>query len=127
MSDVPLGAMLSGGLDSSLVVALMAEELGTPVETFSVGFREDAGSELADARKVATLFGTAHHELELSFLDDTAGLEELVWHLDEPVADLSALGLLASPSSRDAMSQSRCPGRAPMSCSRGTSATATPI
>ena len=95
MSDVPLGAMLSGGLDSSLVVALMAEELDEPVKTFSVGFREDAGSELEDARTIARLFGTDHHELELSFLDDTVDLTELVWHLDEPVADLSALGLLA--------------------------------
>jgi asparagine synthase (glutamine-hydrolysing) len=95
MSDVPLGAMLSGGLDSSLVVALMAEELTEPVKTFSVGFREDAGSELHDARTIASLFGTDHHELELSFLDDTVDLPELVWHLDEPVADLSALGLLA--------------------------------
>ena len=95
MSDVPLGAMLSGGLDSSLVVALMAEALGEPVKTFSVGFREDAGNELGDARTVASLFGTDHHELELSVLEDTVDLSRLVWHLDEPVADLSALGFLA--------------------------------
>jgi asparagine synthase (glutamine-hydrolysing) len=92
MSDVPLGAMLSGGLDSSLVVALMAKESDRPVETFSVGFREDARSELADARRVAELFGCEHHELELSVTADTLSLDELVWHLDEPVADLSTLG-----------------------------------
>ena len=96
MSDVPLGAMLSGGLDSSLVVALMAEEMSEPVKTFSVGFREDEKSnELADARYVASLFGTDHHELELSFVDDTTDLPDLVRQLDEPLADLSALGFLA--------------------------------
>jgi asparagine synthase (glutamine-hydrolysing) len=96
MSDVPLGAMLSGGLDSSLVVALMARHTTGPVQTFSVGFRE-AGpeNELADARDVASQFGAEHHELELSFGDGTVDLEELVWHLDEPLADLSALGFLA--------------------------------
>ena len=96
MSDVPLGAMLSGGLDSSLIVALMARNMSEPVKTFSVGFAE-AGSEneLADARRIAEYFGTDHHELELSFADDTVDLEELVWHLDEPLADLSSLGFLA--------------------------------
>ena len=92
MSDVPLGAMLSGGLDSSLVVALMARNMSEPVKTFSVGFREDAANELADARLVAETFGTDHTELELSFSDDAVSLEDLVWHLDEPLADLSALG-----------------------------------
>jgi asparagine synthase (glutamine-hydrolysing) len=96
MSDVPLGAMLSGGLDSSLIVALMARNMTEPVKTFSVGFREDGqGSELADARFIADYFGTDHHELELSFERDTVDLTNLVWHLDEPVADLSSLGLLA--------------------------------
>jgi asparagine synthase (glutamine-hydrolysing) len=96
MSDVPLGAMLSGGLDSSLVVALMARHMRDPVKTFSVGFAEaGAQNELDDARLVAKLFGTEHHELELSYADDTVDLEELVWHLDEPLADLSALGFLA--------------------------------
>src|SRR4029079_12031756 len=96
MSDVPLGAMLSGGLDSSLVVALMARHMSEPVKTFSVGFAE-AGqeNELEDARRVAELFGTDHHELELSFAKDTVELDELVWHMDEPLADLSALGFLA--------------------------------
>jgi asparagine synthase (glutamine-hydrolysing) len=95
MSDVPLGAMLSGGLDSSLIVALMARNMGEPVKTFSVGFTDDSFSELADARYVASVFGTDHHELELSFLDDSVDLTDLVWCLDEPLADLSALGFEA--------------------------------
>jgi asparagine synthase (glutamine-hydrolysing) len=96
MSDVPLGAMLSGGLDSSLIVALMARHMQEPVKTFSVGFVEDgAGNELADAREVSRVFGTDHHELELSFSEQTVDLEDLVWYLDEPLADLSSLGFLA--------------------------------
>jgi asparagine synthase (glutamine-hydrolysing) len=96
MSDVPLGAMLSGGLDSSLLVALMARNMKDPVKTFSVGFREDADTnELADAREVAQLFGAEHHELEIPAADRDLDLAELVWYLDEPVADLSALGFLA--------------------------------
>jgi asparagine synthase (glutamine-hydrolysing) len=96
MSDVPLGAMLSGGLDSSLIVALMARNMRDPVKTFSVGFVEDGnGNELADARLVARTFGCEHHELELSVADSTIDLAELSWYADEPLADLSALGLLA--------------------------------
>jgi asparagine synthase (glutamine-hydrolysing) len=96
MSDVPLGAMLSGGLDSSLIVALMARNMGEPVKTFSVGFVEDGDiNELADARFVAKHFGTDHHELELSIFDADVSIEDLVWYVDEPLADLSALGLLA--------------------------------
>ena len=95
MSDVPLGAMLSGGLDSSLVVGLMARNMTEPVKTFSVGFSEDKEfNELADARYVANHFGADHHELELSLAGEAVDLAELVWHLDEPLADLSALGFL---------------------------------
>lgn len=92
MGDVPVGAMLSGGLDSSLAVALMAEASDRAVPTFSVGFREDARSELDDARLVAQAFGCDHHELSLSLEDDAVDLDELLWNMDEPVADLSALG-----------------------------------
>jgi asparagine synthase (glutamine-hydrolysing) len=92
MSDVPLGAMLSGGLDSSLIVALMAEASSRPVVTFSVGFREDHANELADARRVAETLGCEHHELELSVTENPIQMDELAWHLDEPVADVSALG-----------------------------------
>jgi asparagine synthase (glutamine-hydrolysing) len=96
MADVPLGAMLSGGIDSSLIVAMMARHMSEPVKTFSIGFAE-AGStnELADARLVSQAFGTDHHELELSFHDRTVDLADLAWSLDEPVADLSALGFTA--------------------------------
>ena len=95
MSDVPLGAMLSGGLDSSLIVALMSEMVSEPVKTFSVGFAGTGSyNELADARAVAAQFGTDHHELELPS-DADVDLPELVWHLDEPLADLSAVGFIA--------------------------------
>jgi asparagine synthase (glutamine-hydrolysing) len=96
MSDVPLGAMLSGGIDSSLIVALMNRHMSEPVKTFSVGFAE-AGpqNELSDARHISDFLGTDHHELELSFAEDTVDLAELVWHLDEPLADLSSLGFIA--------------------------------
>jgi asparagine synthase (glutamine-hydrolysing) len=70
----------------------MAESASNPVVTFSVGFREDESNELADARRVAEIFGCEHHELELSAAEDGLDLDELVWNLDEPVADLSALG-----------------------------------
>ncbi len=94
MSDVPLGAMLSGGLDSSLLVALMARHGAAPVKTFAIGFAEaGADNELGAARRVAQHFGTEHHELELSFRD-VPDLETLVWQLDEPVAELSTLGFL---------------------------------
>ena len=92
MSDVPLGAMLSGGLDSSLIVALMARNMTEPVKTFSVGFEEDEEHELADARFVADHFCTDHHELTLSMIESGVSLETLVWHLDEPLCDISSLG-----------------------------------
>ena len=96
MSDVPLGAMLSGGLDSSLIVALMARHMTEPVKTFSVGFT-GAGrvNELDDARLVASTLGADHHELELSLADQEVDLADLTWFMDEPVADLSSLGFLA--------------------------------
>ena len=93
MSDVPLGAMLSGGLDSSLIVALMAEQLSEPVKTFAVGFAGSPASELADARAVAEIFGADHHELEID--ERVSAIDDLVWHMDEPLADLSAVGFLA--------------------------------
>jgi asparagine synthase (glutamine-hydrolysing) len=96
MSDVPLGAMLSGGIDSSVIVGLMAAQMTEPVKTFAIGFAEAGrGNELADARLVAEHFGTDHHELELSFAEQSVDLAELVWHMDEPLADLSSLGFLA--------------------------------
>jgi asparagine synthase (glutamine-hydrolysing) len=95
VSDVPLGVMLSGGLDSSLVTALMAEQSSEPVKTFSVGFREDEkANELADARRVARRLGTDHHELLTSALDHPGLLDEALWHLEEPIVDLSFVGFL---------------------------------
>jgi asparagine synthase (glutamine-hydrolysing) len=95
VSDVPLGVMLSGGLDSSLLTALMAETADRPVQTFSVGFVEDAAAnELAEARQVANRLGTDHHELETSALDHPDLLDDALRHLEEPIADLSCVGLL---------------------------------
>lgn len=90
VADVPFGAFLSGGLDSSTVVALMAQQLAQPVKTFTIGFKEAAYSELNDARRVASHLGTEHHELVVE-PDAVALLQQLVWHFDEPFADSSAV------------------------------------
>ena len=90
LSDVPLGAFLSGGIDSSLVVGLMSEVSGARVKTFSIGFDEPAFDELEHARTVARHFGTDHHEFVVK--PDAIGiLDRLVWHFDEPFADSSAI------------------------------------
>jgi asparagine synthase (glutamine-hydrolysing) len=95
VSDVPLGSMLSGGLDSSLITALMAEHSPRPVKTFSIGFVEDAdANELGDARKVAQRLGTDHHELLTSATEHPELLDDALWHLEEPIADVSCLGFL---------------------------------
>jgi asparagine synthase (glutamine-hydrolysing) len=95
ISDVPLGVMLSGGLDSSLLTALMAEASDRPVQTFSIGFEEDAdANELGDAQRVATRLGTDHHALLTSASDHPELLDEGMWYLEEPIADLSFLGFL---------------------------------
>jgi asparagine synthase (glutamine-hydrolysing) len=89
-SDVPLGAFLSGGLDSSTVVAAMAEVSEAPVETFSVGFDEEPFDELHFAETVAKRFGTNHHVLHCS-PNILEILPKLVHHYDEPFADSSAI------------------------------------
>jgi asparagine synthase (glutamine-hydrolysing) len=89
VGDVPVGAFLSGGLDSSIVVALMAEQIGK-VKTYSVGFTEDEFDELPHAREVARRFGTDHCEIRLT-ADVAKVLPTLVWHYDQPFGDSSMI------------------------------------
>ena len=89
-SDVPLGAFLSGGIDSSAVVAAMAEQSTEPVKTFSIGFADEEFNELPRAREVAERFSTDHHELVLE-PDAASLLPKLVRHYGEPFGDHSAL------------------------------------
>ena len=90
VADVPLGAFLSGGVDSSSVVALMAEASGSPVKTCSIGFDIAALDESNYARQVAERFGTDHHSRTVS-PDDFEMVDHLAWMFDEPFADASAL------------------------------------
>ena len=90
VADVPLGAFLSGGVDSSTVVGLMAREMSQPVQTFSIGFNEDTYSELKYASIAAKHFGTDHHEFVVT-PDLCQIIDELAWYLDEPFADSSAI------------------------------------
>jgi asparagine synthase (glutamine-hydrolysing) len=90
VADVPLGAFLSGGVDSSAVVGLMARHTPRPVKTFSIGFHEDSYNELKYARVAAKKFGTEHHEFVVT-PDICEIVDELVWHFDEPFADSSAI------------------------------------
>ncbi|MCK4401027.1 asparagine synthase (glutamine-hydrolyzing) [bacterium] len=90
VSDVPLGAFLSGGLDSSIVVGVMSKLMREPVKTFSIGFQEEKYNELNYARIAADHFKTDHHEyiVKPNALDI---LPKLIWHYNEPFADSSAL------------------------------------
>lgn len=90
LSERPVGAFLSGGLDSALIVACMAEQSSKPVRTFSIGFDEAAWDERRWARVVAEHLGTEHHEMVVR-PDAEAILPALVWHYDEPFADSSAI------------------------------------
>lgn len=90
VADVPLGAFLSGGVDSSAVVALMAELSGQPVKTFSIGFEEAEFDELPYARELAQRYATEHHEFVVR-ADATSVLPDLVRQYGEPFADSSAL------------------------------------
>ena len=90
VSDVPVGVLLSGGVDSCMLAALAAEETTEPLRTFSIGFEERSFDELADARLVAERYGTAHRELVIR-PDAAALLPALAEAFDEPFADSSAL------------------------------------
>jgi len=90
VSDVPIGAFLSGGVDSSAVLAFMSKHSDTPVRTYSIGFSGGAAdefyNELPYARRVAEQFGSSHHEILVR--PDVVGLlPKLLWHMDEPIAD----------------------------------------
>jgi asparagine synthase (glutamine-hydrolysing) len=104
-SDVPLGAFLSGGLDSSTIVALMTEFLNEPVKTYSVGFDGDGEdtSELPYARLVAKKFHSDHHEVLIGPAQVVDLLEKVVWHLDQPLADQATLAtyMVAERASRE--------------------------
>jgi asparagine synthase (glutamine-hydrolysing) len=90
VSDVPIGAFLSGGIDSSAVVAFMSRHSSQPVKTYSIGFHGSTGAQLYNelpyARQVAGQFGTDHHEIVVQ-PDVATLLPELIWHMDEPIAD----------------------------------------
>ena len=90
ISDVPLGAFLSGGIDSSTIVGIMSEICEIPVKTFSVGFDVKEYSELEYAKIVAKKFGTQHHEFIIQ-PDIIKCLPKLVWHYNEPFADSSMI------------------------------------
>jgi asparagine synthase (glutamine-hydrolysing) len=93
MSDVPLGVFLSGGLDSSLIAALMTRIGGDPIETFSVGYDEEGYSELPYAQLVATHLNSRHHEVRVSRQEFFRALPKLIWHEDEPLAWPSSVSL----------------------------------
>jgi asparagine synthase (glutamine-hydrolysing) len=95
MSEVPLGAYLSGGVDSSLIVAVMTKLTGRPVQTFTVGYENAPGvSELEYARIAARHTGADHHEFILQPATFADHVEELVWHMDEPVGEFATIPLL---------------------------------
>lgn len=88
ISDVPFGVLLSGGVDSSANVALMAEATSRPVETFTIGFSDATHvNELESARRIARTFRTNHHEIVISESEVQQFLPDLIFHCDEPIAD----------------------------------------
>ena len=93
-SDVPLGVFLSGGLDSSAVVGLLASMVQEPLKTFSIGFEHGKQyNELNYARLVSERFGTEHHEYVLKPAEFQATIPDFIWHMDEPVTEAAAISL----------------------------------
>lgn len=86
-SDVPLGLMLSGGVDSSAVVAIAAASVKQPINTFTINFSNKAGEDSSYARQVARLYKTNHQEINLQTADLLTGLDEMIKVIDEPIAD----------------------------------------
>src|SRR5205085_6113528 len=88
MSDVPFGVFLSGGMDSTANVALMARLMGRPVRTYTVGFRDHPeANEIDEARDVARQYATEHHEVMITQQELLDFLPDLIFHQDEPLAD----------------------------------------
>jgi asparagine synthase (glutamine-hydrolysing) len=93
MSDVPLGMFLSGGVDSSMIAALMKRMVSGPVKTFAVGYQESEFSELGYARCVAEAIGTEHREVTVGMSEFFGELPRLIWHEDEPITWPSSVSL----------------------------------
>jgi asparagine synthase (glutamine-hydrolysing) len=93
MSDVPLGVLLSGGLDSSVVTALLKKRRGGSIQSFSVGYSESESSELPMAGRVARFLGTEHHEVKVNADDFFRALPPLIWHEDQPLVWPSSVSL----------------------------------
>ncbi len=93
IADVPVGAFLSGGLDSSALVYLMKEERHSTIKTFSVGFEDPSYDETPYAREVARYFGTEHHEIRCTAEDVRRDFAQTTWHADSLLADQAALPL----------------------------------
>jgi len=93
MADVPIGVLLSGGIDSSAIAAVMTELTGAPIKTFSIGFPEEEANELAHARLVARHLGSDHRDVTVSAQDFFDALPELAWYADEPMGHPSSVPL----------------------------------